>query len=332
MIALPKKYNQYLNVVETELAIKAIKDMFEDELSLALNLIRVSAPLFVDKASGINDNLSGKEQPVSFSHQDIDTPLEIVHSLAKWKRLALKRYGFSTHQGLYTDMNAIRKDEVLDGIHSMFVDQWDWEYIIDFDERHIDTLKIIVKKIYAVLVKTATMVETTFDIKANLPKEVSFISTYQLEQQYPDLTPQQREYEFTKTHGAAFIMEIGDTLNNGFVHDFRSPDYDDWHLNGDLFVYYPLLDAAIELSSMGIRVDAKQLEEQCKKANAENRLGLYFHQLCLNNQLPYTIGGGIGQSRMCLVLLQKAHIGEVQASTWPKEMIDACEAKGIFLL
>ncbi len=332
MIALPKKYNQYLNIVETELAIKAIKDMFEDELSIALNLIRVSAPLFVGKGSGVNDDLTGKEQPVTFFHKDIDDPLQIVHSLAKWKRLALRRYGFSAHQGLYTDMNAIRKDEVLDGIHSILVDQWDWELIIEKEERTLQTLQEIVSVIYDVLKKTSLMVESTFGITSNLPEKIVFVSSYELEKLYPTLTPALREYEFTKKHGAVFVMEIGDTLSDGNVHDFRAPDYDDWHLNGDLLVYYPLLDAAIELSSMGIRVDAARLFEQCIKANATDRLSLYFHQMCLDDQLPMTIGGGIGQSRMCLILLQKAHIGEVQASTWPQEMIEACEAKGIFLL
>lgn len=332
MIALPETYNQYLNVVETQMAIKAIKDMFEDQLSIALNLVRVSAPLFVGKNSGINDDLSGYEKAVAFTHGEIDDTLEIVHSLAKWKRLALSRYGFLPNQGLYTDMNAIRKHEVLDGIHSILVDQWDWELVINETDRNIETLKRVVNSIYDVLLKIENMLEHTFNIKSTLAKQVTFISSYELEARFPSLSPKEREYVITKEFGTVFITEIGDTLKNGDVHDVRSPDYDDWHLNGDLLVYYPLLDAAIELSSMGIRVNQTEMEFQCKKANATDRLTRSFHQLCLNNELPSTIGGGIGQSRMCLILLHKAHIGEVQASTWPTSMIEACNEKGIFLL
>lgn len=332
MIALPNKYHQYLNVIETQMAIKAIKDMFEDELSLNLNLIRVSAPLFVGRNSGLNDDLSGFEKAVHFSHGEIDDTLEIVHSLAKWKRLALSRYNFLPNQGLYTDMNAIRKHEVLDGIHSILVDQWDWELVLEESDRNLHTLKRVVNSIYDVLLKTETMLESTFSIETSLAKKVTFISSYELEAKYPTLSPKEREYVITKEYGTVFITEIGDTLKNGDVHDVRSPDYDDWHLNGDLLVYYPLLDAAIELSSMGIRVNKKEMETQCKKANASDRLTRSFHQLCLNDKLPSTIGGGIGQSRMCLILLHKAHIGEVQASTWPTNMIEACLEKGIFLL
>ena len=332
MITLPDTYHQYLNVVETQMAIKAIKDKFEDQLSIALNLIRVSAPLFVGKNSGINDDLSGFEKAVNFTHGEIDDTLEIVHSLAKWKRLALSRYNFDVNQGLYTDMNAIRKHEVLDGIHSILVDQWDWELVIDTTSRNLDTLQLIVNTIYDVLLTVEAMLEKTFNIKATLAKKVTFISSYDLEAQYPSLSPVEREYVVAKEYGSVFITEIGDSLKNGDVHDMRAPDYDDWHLNGDLLVYYPLLDAAIELSSMGIRVNQHEMETQCKKANASDRLSRSFHQLCLNNKLPSTIGGGIGQSRMCLVLLHKAHIGEVQASTWPLSMIEACLEKGIFLL
>jgi aspartate--ammonia ligase len=332
MITLPKSYHQYLSVVESQMAIKAIKDLFEDKLSMALNLVRVSAPLFVGKNSGINDDLSGFEKAVDFKHGEIDDTLEIVHSLAKWKRLALSRYGFSINQGLYTDMNAIRKHEVLDGIHSILVDQWDWELVIDENERTLEKLQHVVNDIYDVLLLVESMLEDTFNIQSSLAKKVTFISSYDLEKKYPKLSPKEREYVFAKEHGTIFITEIGDILSNGDVHDNRSPDYDDWQLNGDLLVYYPLLDAAIELSSMGIRVNSQSMEAQCQKANAGERLTREFHKLCLNNKLPHTIGGGIGQSRMCLILLHKAHIGEVQASTWPTSMINACTEKGIFLL
>lgn len=332
MIAMPSDYQHHLSLIETELAIKAIKDTFEDQLSLALNLIRVSAPLFVSKQSGLNDNLSGKETPVAFAHHDIEATLEIVQSLAKWKRWALKRYGFNMYQGLYTDMNAIRKDEELDGIHSMFVDQWDWELIIDNQDRSIEFLKETVKKIYQVLLTTAQMVKNTFNIDSHLPKEIYFIDSQTLEDMYKDKSPKEREYCITKEYGAVFIMKIGDKLASGSPHDFRAPDYDDWQLNGDILVYYPLLDAAIELSSMGIRVNKEALIKQCELSNTTDRLTLSYHQQLINNQLPLTIGGGIGQSRMCLVLLNKAHIGEVQASTWPQAMVADCEAKGIFLL
>lgn len=332
MILLPESYQQYLSVVESQIAIKAIKDMFEDQLSMALNLVRVSAPLFVGRNSGVNDDLSGYEKAVDFTHGEIDDTLEIVHSLAKWKRLALLRYGFSINQGLYTDMNAIRKHEVLDGIHSILVDQWDWELVIDESARTTETLHQVVNTIYSVLLKVEAMLEKTFNIQSSLAKKVTFISSRELEEKYPTLSPKEREYVFAKKHGTIFISEIGDALENGDIHDTRSPDYDDWALNGDLLVYYPLLDAAIELSSMGIRVNAQSMESQCIKANATHKLTREFHQLCLNNKLPSTIGGGIGQSRMCLILLHKAHIGEVQASTWPSSMIAACKEKGIFLL
>lgn len=332
MIAYPEDYNQYLSIVESELAIKAIKDMFEDRLSLALHLIRVSAPLFVKKHSGINDRLDGSSKPVSFKNSQIDDECEIVQSLAKWKRLALKRYKFSLMQGLYTDMNAIRKHEHLDNIHSMFVDQWDWECIIDEQDRTIDTLKHYVNTIYSVLLGVEKMVEETFAIKSSLAKNVTFIHAQELLDMYPDLNAKQREYEITKKHKSVFIIGIGDTLSNNQSHDSRAFDYDDWSLNGDLLVYYPLLDAAIELSSMGIRVNAKQLVSQSKKAKKKHMLSQPFHQMIINHQLPSTIGGGIGQSRMCLILLKKAHIGEVQASVWPVEMEQQASEKGIVLL
>lgn len=332
MISFPKEYKQFLSVVESELAIKAIKDMFEDQLSLELNLIRVSAPLFVSKNSGINDHLNGYEKPVTFVSNQIDDELEIVQSLAKWKRLALKRYQFNVNQGLYTDMNAIRKDEVLDNIHSMLVDQWDWELIIDRHDRTIQTLQTIVKKIYSVLLKVEAMVENTFGIQRELTEEITFISSQELLTMYPMLSSKQREREITKKHGSVFIMSIGDVLDNGIAHDGRAFDYDDWTLNGDLLVYYPLLDDALELSSMGIRVNKEELVIQSEKSKSTHLLHQEFHQMCLNNLLPSTIGGGIGQSRMCLFLLKKVHIGEVQASLWPSAMIEEANKKGVFFL
>lgn len=332
MIAFPHNYKHYLNVVETELAIKAIKDMFEDELSIALNLIRVSAPLFVAAHSGLNDNLSNQEEPVSFKVDAIDQPLEIVQSLAKWKRDALKRYNFALNQGLYTDMNAIRKDEELDNIHSILVDQWDWELIIDETMRQLDYLKSIVVTIYEVLLKVEAMVEKTFDIKAALASEIYFITSQELLDRYPDLDAKARERQIAKEHGSVFIMQIGSDLSHGFPHEKRAFDYDDWDLNGDLLIDYPLLDDVIELSSMGIRVTKNELLKQSEIAKQTHQLTQDYHQMVLKDELPMTIGGGIGQSRMCLILLKKAHIGEVQASYWPAKMRKDAQAKGIFFL
>lgn len=332
MIAFPHNYKHYLNVVETELAIKAIKDMFEDELSIALNLIRVSAPLFVVAHSGLNDNLSGQEEPVSFNVDTIDQPLEIVQSLAKWKRDALKRYNFALNQGLYTDMNAIRKDEQLDNIHSILVDQWDWELIIDESMRQLDYLKSVVEAIYEVLLKVEAMVEKTFDIKASLASKVYFITSQELLDRYPDLDAKERERQIAKEHGTVFIMQIGSDLSHGSPHEKRAFDYDDWNLNGDLLIDYPLLDDVIELSSMGIRVTKDELLKQSEIAKQTHQLTQDYHQMVLKDELPMTIGGGIGQSRMCLILLKKAHIGEVQASSWPDEMKSRAQTKGIFFL
>ncbi|NLA78263.1 MAG: aspartate--ammonia ligase [Erysipelothrix sp.] len=332
MIVYPNNYKHYLNVVETELAIKAIKDMFETELSLALNLIRVSAPLFVEADSGFNDQLVGQAQPVRFYSDDVGKTLEIVQSLAKWKRFALARYDFKINQGLYTDMNAIRKDEQLDNIHSILVDQWDWELIIEPHDRTLEKLKDVVRKIYDVLLKVEAMVEKTFDLQASLSKNIHFITSQALLDRYPDLPQKEREKAYAKQHGSVFVLQIGDRLSHGQPHEERAFDYDDWSLNGDLLIYYPLLEDVIELSSMGIRVTKTELLYQSKQAKQEAQLAQAYHQMVLKDQLPITIGGGIGQSRMCLILLKKAHIGEVQATTWPQTMEAEAKAKGIFFL
>ena len=332
MIVYPNNYKHYLNVVETELAIKAIKDMFETELSLALNLIRVSAPLFVEADSGFNDQLVGQAQPVRFYSDDVGKTLEIVQSLAKWKRFALARYDFKINQGLYTDMNAIRKDEQLDNIHSILVDQWDWELIIEPHDRTLEKLKDVVRKIYDVLLKVEAMVEKTFDLQAPLSKNNHFITSQALLDRYPYLPQKEREKAYAKQHGSVFVLQIGDRLSHGQPHEERAFDYDDWSLNGDLLIYYPLLEDVIELSSMGIRVTKTELLYQSKQAKQEAQLAQAYHQMVLKDQLPITIGGGIGQSRMCLILLKKAHIGEVQATTWPQTMEAEAKAKGIFFL
>ena len=332
MIVYPNNYKHYLNVVETELAIKAIKDMFETELSLALNLIRVSAPLFVEADSGFNDQLVGQAQPVRFYSDDVGKTLEIVQSLAKWKRFALARYDFKINQGLYTDMNAIRKDEQLDNIHSILVDQWDWELIIEPHDRTLEKLKDVVRKIYDVLLKVEAMVEKTFDLQASLSKNNHFITSQALLDRYPYLPQKEREKAYAKQHGSVFVLQIGDRLSHGQPHEERAFDYDDWSLNGDLLIYYPLLEDVIELSSMGIRVTKTELLYQSKQAKQEAQLAQAYHQMVLKDQLPITIGGGIGQSRMCLILLKKAHIGEVQATTWPQTMEAEAKAKGIFFL
>ena len=332
-IYIPDSYEPQLGIKQTQIAIKQIKDFFQRELATQLNLKRVSAPLFVSPESGLNDNLNGVERPVSFGvlEQD-DKPYEIVHSLAKWKRLALKRYGFIPGEGLYTDMNAIRRDEETDNIHSIFVDQWDWELIIEKAERNEGKLREIVKSVYEALRVTEKYVMNKYDIKCILPEEIKFITSQELLALYPDKTAKEREYEITKKYGAVFIMQIGDLLSNGEKHDGRAPDYDDWKLNGDILVYYPVLDIALELSSMGIRVDEQSLAEQLKKAGCEERAELTFQKALLNGELPYTVGGGIGQSRICMFYLRKCHIGEVQVSVWPQEIYDQAEAHGFSLL
>lgn len=333
-IVIPEGYKPLLNLKETQIAIKQVKDFFQRELAAELNLKRVSAPLFVSPESGLNDNLNGVERPVSFGvkEQD-DKPFEIVHSLAKWKRLALKRYNFNVGEGLYTDMNAIRRDEDTDNIHSIFVDQWDWEKIIPEDERNEQTLWDTVKAVYEALRVTEKYVANKYDyVECFLPEEITFITTQELVDLYPGMSAKEREYEIVKKYGAVFLMQIGDILSNGEKHDGRAPDYDDWKLNGDILVYYPVLDIALELSSMGIRVNAESLAEQLKKAGCEERAKLPFQKALLEGKLPQTIGGGIGQSRICMFFLRKAHIGEIQVSVWPDEIYDEAAARGITIL
>lgn len=331
---IPKDYHSELNLHDTQIAIKTVKDFFQNLLSQRLNLSRVSAPLFVDPDSGLNDNLNGVERPVTFDIKEQNgREAEVVQSLAKWKRYALKKYGFSYGEGLYTDMNAIRRDETTDNIHSIFVDQWDWEKIIKKDERTIATLMDTVKVVYKCLRKTEKYMAIQYDyIEEILPHDIFFVTTQELADMFPDNTPKEREYYIAKAKGAVCIMQIGDVLENGERHDGRAPDYDDWSLNADIVVYYPVLDIALELSSMGIRVDKKALLSQLKKAGCEERKDLPFQKAIINEELPYTIGGGIGQSRICMFFLRKAHIGEVQSSLWPEDMIAQCEENGIQLL
>ena len=333
-LLIPKNYESELDLHDTQIAIKTIKDFFQGLLAQRLRLARVSAPLFVDLTAGLNDNLNGYERPVSFGikEQD-DKPAEVVHSLAKWKRYALKKYGFTMGEGIYTDMNAIRRDEDTDNIHSIFVDQWDWEKVIAKEDRHLDYLKETVRTIYKCLRKTEQFMAIQYDyIDLILPKEIFFITSQELLDMYPDKTGKEREYLIAKEKGAVCLMQIGDKLTNGESHDGRAPDYDDWSLNADIIVYYPVLDISLELSSMGIRVDRKALMEQLEKANCMDRAQLPFHKAVLKDELPYTIGGGIGQSRMCMFFLRKAHIGEVQSSLWPADIVEECEINGIRLL
>ncbi|MCM1217484.1 MAG: aspartate--ammonia ligase [Lachnospiraceae bacterium] len=333
-LRLPKDYKSELNLHDTQVAIKTVKDFFQALLAERLNLLRVSAPLFVDPASGLNDNLNGVERPVSFDikYQE-GREGEIVHSLAKWKRYALKKYGFAAGEGLYTDMSAIRRDEAVDNIHSIYVDQWDWEKIISREDRNLDTLKDTVRVIYKVLRKTEKYMAIHFDyIEEILPHDIFFITTTELAEMFPDYSPKEREYYIAKAKGAVCIMQIGDKLDNGEPHDGRAPDYDDWQLNGDIIVYYPVLDIALELSSMGIRVDKESLLSQLDKAGCPERANLPFHQAVINEEVPYTIGGGIGQSRICMFFLRKAHIGEVQSSLWPEDVMAEAEKRGLQLL
>ena len=333
-ITIPENYTSSLNLYETQVAIKTVKDFFQNLLAERLNLLRVSAPIFVDPKSGLNDNLNGVERPVAFDikYQD-GREGEIVHSLAKWKRYALKKYGFSAGEGLYTDMSAIRRDEITDNIHSIYVDQWDWEKIINREDRNIDTLKDVVRTVYKVLRKTEKYLAIQYDyIEEILPHDIFFVTTGELEEMFPNYAPKEREYYIAKAKGAVCIMQIGDKLGDGKPHDGRAPDYDDWALNADIVVYYPVLDIALELSSMGIRVDKKALEEQLEKAGCPERAELPFHKAVLAEELPFTIGGGIGQSRICMFFLRKAHIGEVQCSLWPDEVMAEAEKKGLQLL
>lgn len=329
----PKDYNPVLDLRDTEIAIKLVKDFFETELARQLNLTRVSAPIMVTPESGLNDNLNGVERPVSFDVLETGEVVEIVHSLAKWKRQALKTYGFKPGEGLYTDMNAIRRDEETDNIHSIFVDQWDWERIMLPEERNEAFLRSIVEKIYLTLRKTEGYVCAHYPhIKPELPDHITFVTSQELEDRYPDKTGKEREYLAAKEYGAVFLMGVGGALKSGQIHDGRAPDYDDWDLNGDILLYDPLLDISLEVSSMGIRVNPETLKKQLAIRGCEERAELPFQKALLNGELPQTIGGGIGQSRMCVYLLRKAHVGEVQASLWPKDVIEACKAANIQLL
>ena len=328
-----EKYVSKLNEYDTQSAISFVKSRFASELCDALDLTRVTAPLFVKKGSGINDDLNGVERPVDFDILETGEIAEVVHSLAKWKRIALMKYKFPIHTGLYTDMNAIRRDEKCDNIHSIYVDQWDWEKVIVAEDRNEEYLKATVRSIYGAIVRTADAVSRTYPVLDNyLPDKISFVTTYELEEKYPDLTPKEREDAAAKEYGAVFVMQIGDKLKSGEKHDGRAPDYDDWRLNGDIVVYNRVLDSAFEVSSMGIRVDRESLLSQLKAENAEDRLNFEFHKLLVSGALPLTLGGGIGQSRLCMLLLQKAHIGEVQVSVWPEKEIKKCRAQGIELL
>ena len=333
-LTLPESYDPHMTVRETQAAIKFIRDTFQKEFGREMNLERISAPLFVDQASGLNDNLNGVERPVQFDMRSIPgETFEVVQSLAKWKRMALYRYGYGAGEGIFTDMNAIRRDDDCDNLHSIYVDQWDWERVIDREDRNIDFLKDTVTKIIKALAETQDVLNEAFpQLTKRLNEDVFFITTQELEDMYPDLTGKQRENEITKKYGTVFIMQIGEKLKSGNKHDGRAPDYDDWSLNGDIMVWNDILDCAIEISSMGIRVDEKSLDEQLKKAGAEERRNFPYHKGILNGTLPLTIGGGIGQSRICLQLLEKAHIGEVQTSLWPEDMRQKCKESNIELL
>jgi aspartate--ammonia ligase len=342
-LIIPEGYVPLLNLKETEKAIRLIKEFFQTNLAFELNLMRVTAPLFVQAGTGINDDLNGIERPVSFPIKDLDDlNAEIVQSLAKWKRMMLADYGFSQGEGLYTDMNAIRPDETLDNLHSIYVDQWDWERVISEEERNLDFLKYIVKKIYDVIRRSEKYTCYQYSqIHPVLPEQITFIHTEDMEEQYPDLTPREREHAVCREYGAVFLIGIGSPLKNGVPHDGRAPDYDDWStpvdlkykgLNGDILVYNHLLDCAYELSSMGIRVDTDVLLRQLEMTGQTQRKNLLFHKRLLNGELPLTIGGGIGQSRLCMFYLRKAHIGEIQSSIWPDEMIQECRQNNIFLL
>ena len=333
-IFIPEGYHSPQQIKETEIAIKEVKDYFERALSDALNLTRVSAPLFVKPESGLNDNLNGVERPVTFGiKEQNDTEVEIVHSLAKGTRMALKKYGFSHGEGLYTDMSAIRRDEETDNIHSIYVDQWDWEKIIDKSERNEKTLQETVFRIYMAIKQTEYYMCGKYHfMDPFLPNEITFVTTQELEDRFPDKTPKERENLITREKGAVFLSKIGGALKSGERHDGRAPDYDDWELNGDILVYYPVLDMALELSSMGIRVDEKSLASQLKIAGCEDRAKLPFQKDVLECNLPYTIGGGIGQSRICMFFLQRAHIGEVQSSIWPDEVYTYAKEHGVNIL
>ena len=328
------QYNKNLDILTTQKAIKLLKDSFESFLARELHLTRVSAPLFVAKSSGLNDDLNGSESPVAFTISSLpDEQIQIVHSLAKWKRMALHNYHFDLYEGLYTDMNAIRKDEDVSNLHSIYVDQWDWEMIIAESDRNLDYLQSVVKKIYSILLRTEDLIHANYpEIPQELPDDITFFTSTELEEMYPDNTPEEREALITKAHKAVFIMQIGKLLSNGKPHDGRAPDYDDWELNGDLLLYSTVLDRPIEISSMGIRVDKASLLSQLQSLDKEDRLALDFHKKLMAGELPFTIGGGIGQSRLCLFFLKKAHIAQVQASLWDDETLALCRENGLDVL
>ena len=332
-IMIPQDYHTPLSVYEMQRAIEFIKSNFQVNLSNAINLRRVSAPLFVDENSGLNDNLNGVERPVSFDIPDVGVNAQVVHSLAKWKRLALKRYQFNVGKGLFTDMNAIRRDEEVDNLHSVYVDQWDWEKVISAEDRNVAYLKRTVRDIVAAVSETSSALNVAFpSLHTKLPSEVFFITTQELEDLYPDLTPKQREDEISKKKGVVFLMQIGKILKSGIKHDGRAPDYDDWELNGDILYWNDVLGHAFEISSMGIRVDPKSLDSQLTIAGCDDRRTLPFHKMLLAGELPLTMGGGIGQSRLCMLLIGTAHIGEVQVSLWDEATRKACEEAGVMLL
>lgn len=333
-LIVPQNYESSLSLYETQRAIKTIKDYFQINFSFNLNLKRVTAPLFVDPLTGLNDNLNNVERPVNFDIKDIDNlNAEVVHSLAKWKRYALKKYSFNVEEGLYTDMNAIRRDEELDNIHSLYVDQWDWEKVILKEQRNREYLEATVRKIYGTIVSIERFMASQYSyIEPSLPDEIFFITSEELLKRYPSLSPKEREYKIVKEKKAVFIENIGCKLSNGERQDLRAPDYDDWNLNGDIFVYYDVLDIALELSSMGIRVDEESLVNQLHELGLDSRKDLMFQKSIIEKKVPYSIGGGIGQSRLCMFILKKAHIGEVQCSLWPLKMIEECEENNIFLL
>jgi len=342
-LIIPQNYSSKLDLKQTEKAIKLVKDSFEQALSSELHLRRVTAPLFVLKGTGVNDDLNGTERKVAFPIKDMNESVaEVVNSLAKWKRMVLADYKIEMGYGLYTDINAVRPDEELDNLHSLYVDQWDWERVVSKEERNLDFLKHVVKGIYSSMKHTEYQVYENFSqIKPILPAEITFIHTEELLMQYPSLTPKERENKAAEKYGAIFVIGIGGKLSNGEKHDGRAPDYDDWStptsqgyrgINGDIVVWNPILNQAFELSSMGIRVDKESLQYQLKESNSEDRKSLYFHQRLLNGELPLSIGGGIGQSRLCMFLLRKAHIGEIQASIWPEKMISECKRNGIELM
>ncbi len=330
---IPAGYKPTLDAYDTQRAIAYIKQTFQDEFSSALNLKRVSAPLFVTEESGLNDNLKGYERAVSFDIPSVGADAQVVHSLAKWKRLALKRYNFSVGNGLYTDMNAIRRDEELDNIHSIYVDQWDWEKVITRENRNLDYLKLIVGAIVRAICNTNDRLQVRYpQLHVKISRDVAFITTQELEDMYPDMTGSQRENAFVKDHPTACIMQIGGALRSGKRHDGRAPDYDDWSLNCDIFFWDDVLGRALEISSMGIRVDAEALDRQLTISGCDDRRNLPFHKMLLNNELPLTIGGGVGQSRLCMLMMNCAHIGEVQSSVWDHDTVATCEEAGVRLL